>query len=327
MWVLGADDLEMTTIEGLLLRSKERMEYAMDNLSKRVTSASAYKVEKISEDALKSHQVYFVECGLGNSKNFGTKIDHHRPGDPGYGLRVMEFMKAASIGQIISELARIGSLKLEVTGCSFRTMIADKTKAGDIFWDDGWYVGIGDVCAQSYAIRIPKKYVLTAAADHCLGEAYADQCLGISRDSLFQFRLKQKALFQSGKEESKIEDNELRQLMEPFRIKIDSACAALKNANMIQKFYKKTSIPESHQKPILDMRGPEIPELPDAATLCGVCYLATPIPQTGERQKIVIGGYTTPAIIDAFMTVWGPRNGLVDIYGDPEGGFAEGFLS
>jgi hypothetical protein len=325
VWVLGADDPEMAAIERLLLRSKERMEYAIDDFGKRVTPASAYKVEKISQDALGSQRIYFVECGLA-AENVGVKIDHHRPGDPGYGARSVDFMKAASIGQTISELARLGSLKLEVTDCSFRTMLKSEMKPGDIFWNSGWYVCIGDVSDKTIAIHIPKKYMFIAAADHCLGEAYADQCLGVDRNSLFEFRLKQKVLFQSEIEESEIDYLELQNLMELLRIKVDRAYNLLANAKIIEKFYKKTSIPENQQRRICDIRGPEVPELPEAATLYGLCYLASPAPRTGERQKIVIGGYTTPAIVETFMAVWGPRNGLVEIYGDPTRGFAGGFL-
>jgi hypothetical protein len=327
VWVLGADDPEMAAIERLLTRSKERIEHAVDDFGERIAPASAYKIKKISQDALGSHRIYFVECGLAAAENFGVKIDHHSPGDPGYGARSVDFMKAASVGQVISELARLGSLKLEVTDCSFRTMLKNETKPGDVFWNSGWFVCIGDVCDKTIAMHIPKKYMFTAAADHCLGEAYADQCLGVDRNSLFEFRLKQKALLQSGLEESEIDYIELQNLMNLFKIKIDQACIALSNAKPIEKFYKKTSIPENQQRLILDMRGSEIPELPDAAALHRVCYLAMPVPRAGERQKIVIGGYTTPAIVEAFMTVWGPRNRLADIYGDPVRGFAGGFIS
>src|SRR5690606_5323560 len=36
------------------------------------------------------------------------RIDHHCPGDPGYGRPPSEFLTASSLGQVISELARLG---------------------------------------------------------------------------------------------------------------------------------------------------------------------------------------------------------------------------
>jgi len=68
-----------------------------------------------------------------------------------------------------------------------------------------------------------------------------------------------------------------------------------------------------------------IPELPEAAMLEGVAYITLVIDRDG-RQKIVLGGYTTPEIVQAFMLEWAPKQGLVGIYGDPARGFAGGYF-
>src|SRR5690606_25622302 len=60
-------------------------------------------------------------------------IDHHRPGDPGYGRPPEEFLAASSIGQVITELARLGRLPPEPRrygGISSSIM------------DDGWDRGL-----------------------------------------------------------------------------------------------------------------------------------------------------------------------------------------
>src|SRR5690606_9191135 len=71
---------------------------------------------------------------------------------------------------------------------------------------------------------------------------------------------------------------------------------------------------------------PGIPELPDAAAREGVAYLATVSDGRG-RQKVVLGGCTTPDMVQAFREHWAPRQVLVDCYGEPAQGFAGGYLA
>src|SRR5690606_8892557 len=50
-------------------------------------------------------RVYRVECDGPVIPAGAQVIDHHRPGDPGFGKSPAEFMSASSIGQTIAELA------------------------------------------------------------------------------------------------------------------------------------------------------------------------------------------------------------------------------
>src|SRR5690606_39073597 len=68
-----------------------------------------------------------------------------------------------------------------------------------------------------------------------------------------------------------------------------------------------------------------VAELPEAAAREGVAFLSLVTNRDG-RRKVVLGGYTKPETVRAFMTEWGPALGLVDIYGDPARGFAGGYL-
>jgi hypothetical protein len=74
-----------------------------------------------------------------------------------------------------------------------------------------------------------------------------------------------------------------------------------------------------------DLRGPAIPELPEAAARDGVCFLASLRERDGRTKVVCQSG--TPEQIEAFMCVWGPAHGLTDIYGDPARGFAGGYLA
>src|SRR5690606_40611474 len=58
-----------------------------------------------------------VRCCVGISV---IRIDHHCPGDPGYGLPPSKFFAASSIGQVIAELALAHALRLDWEPCYHR---------------------------------------------------------------------------------------------------------------------------------------------------------------------------------------------------------------
>src|SRR5690554_6037863 len=125
IWVLGAPDPEMEMIERLLVEAGERIEYATvwrDGVRRRVTAAEAYAPDVEIGAGLRGLRAtaYMVECApavlVGSSVDgidwagAAITIDHHRPGDPGYGRPPAEFLAASSIGQVIAELARLDVL-------------------------------------------------------------------------------------------------------------------------------------------------------------------------------------------------------------------------
>src|SRR5690606_34885663 len=108
LWLLGAPDPEMEMIEGLLRECGETVVYATTGDGERVTAATAYRcpVPEVPDGVV----VYAVECVDVLPDGWWVRIDHHRPGDPGYGRPPSEFLAASSIGQVIAELARVGRL-------------------------------------------------------------------------------------------------------------------------------------------------------------------------------------------------------------------------
>src|SRR5690606_131322 len=102
VWILGAPDPEMELIERLLRKCGESVVYATDALGYRVHPGNAYRCP--TPEVPEGSTVYAVEC-LDVLPEGWVRIDHHRPGDPGYGRPPEEFLEASSIGQVIAELA------------------------------------------------------------------------------------------------------------------------------------------------------------------------------------------------------------------------------
>src|SRR5690606_7026148 len=96
IWILGAPDPEMEAIESLLRKCGEHVEYALDDRGARVTPATAYRCPL--PDVTADSTVYAVEC-LDVLPEGWVRIDHHRPGDPGYGRPPHEFLSVSSVGR------------------------------------------------------------------------------------------------------------------------------------------------------------------------------------------------------------------------------------
>lgn len=232
LWILGASDPEMAAIEGLLRECGERVAYAADERGERVHPGNAYRMAPLSGDLPWGGDIYLVECDAaspwpsdadgdpmlyrlvrradapGETGDIDDRseyylrvrrIDHHRPGDPGYGAPPAEFLAASSIGQVIAELSRLQRIP-----ASWRRMRAGWAapltpqfgESGEEDWTGlPWLragrggVDVWDVVydAQTF-VRPPARYVLIAAADHCLAAAYRGECPGVDPDALMRWR-------------------------------------------------------------------------------------------------------------------------------------------
>ena len=168
VWILGASDPEMELIEYLLRKCGESVVYAVDENGRRVHPGNAYRcpVPEVPEGAT----VYAVEC-IDELPEGWRRIDHHRPGDPGYGCPPSIFFPASSIGQVITELDLLG--------------VASIFSAADII-----------------------EAIHAAAADHCLAAAYRGECPGVDPDALMRWRVKTRANFQGRPVEELLADVE-----------------------------------------------------------------------------------------------------------------------
>jgi hypothetical protein len=290
--------------------------------------------------------VYFVECGCdvegSISPSTYVTIDHHRLGDGGYELPPSKFLSASSLGQVIAELARLGCLPKAGGAPPGLTHLPDLEKpqndhsfdiprdldaialdAPGFLENPTWHrealqPGKGgewllkgyrgewkiaeaalDLPNQVRGVCIPADVVLIAAADHCLRAAYQGECPGVSPTDLAKWRIHSRVGFQERSIEDVLKDIEL-------------AKERLAKAPLL-------SLGESAS----DMRGMTCPELPEAALLLGLSYIAGPISDPSGREKIICSG-TAKQIAPFFE--WAKKQGLTDAYGDPARGFGGAFI-
>jgi hypothetical protein len=312
LWVLGAADPEMAAIEKLLLECGESFAYAIGPDGQRVHSGNAYRaigaVTPAGEfrDGFTGTQLVCVECAVALRADHNPApivIDHHRPGDPGYGRPPEEFLAASSIGQVLDELVRLDIL---VPHCD----------------PAGWHVG-GE--ARSTGISWVAA-AMTAAADHCLAAAYRGECPGVDPDALMRWRVASRAAHQGRTEEEVLADVETarRMLRESAGSGGCPRCGGW--GGCIGEMPPHGDDETCHAGPyrLADLRGESIPELPEAAAREGIPFLASVRDRDG-REKVVLQ-CATPELVERFLA--GELvPGLVDMYGDPARGFAGGYTS
>jgi hypothetical protein len=165
-WILGAPDPEMEAIEALLRRCHQGVRYAAieeNDQTRRVKPHEAYRYtmqfSKDKEHAPLSAPI-FVECAP--SSGGGERhviVDHHNPGDPGFGREPRDYFDASSLGQVVRRLVEMG---------------------------------YGPFRAKDVA-----QWQLIAAADHCLAAAYRGECPGVDPQRLMEWRAESRAKFQN----------------------------------------------------------------------------------------------------------------------------------
>jgi hypothetical protein len=304
IWILGAPDPEMELIEHILRRAEEDVAYATI-AGARVRADDAYLADGArrrpwdADVPVSSSPMILVECAF-TSPPRGDEgeivvIDHHRPGDPGYGRPPAEYLSASSIGQVASLLWR----------CSLCGAVLD---LHDRSGPDGDPIRGFDSTIDLWPDHRPSRaladeIMLAAAADHCLAAAYRGECPGVEPDALMRWRAYSRARFQ-------------KRPVGAVLVDIERARAALREA------------PELVLGPGITARnmiGQKVAELPEASAREGLCFVSEGLPSPDGRAKVVCQS-GSPEQIRAFMDAWAPAHGLVDIYGDPARGFAGGYM-
>lgn len=157
LFVLGAADPEMKAIERLLA-GQGMATVDAKVAGKRVYPANAYKAECPDEaQTILAHggSVYLVEC-IDAAPVGAIRIDHHKPGHPGYGRPAAEYWDASSLGQTVRALREALGRTVEVTA----------------------------------------EMRMIAAADHCLGAAYQGDCPGVDPDALMRWHVAARAAYE-----------------------------------------------------------------------------------------------------------------------------------
>jgi hypothetical protein len=347
IWILGAPDHEMAAIEHLLRECGETVVHATVD-GQRVHPGNAYQADTLPTEMLWSglpsarpEMTYEVECHQRHPDEtcLITHIDHHRPGDPGYGKPPKDFLAASSLGQVIAALGQVadypsawrrGAVSRHphwcgaIERCGDQYVVRTSSVDGDPGYDDD---------AAATAAVIPLALVLTAAADHCLGAAYAGECPGVDPAELMRFRTQQRAEFQRRDVADVLRDIEetTAALLAAPNVELSSRLCPWheqgRNANDDCVNSRGTEYANEPCAAIAvrDMRRePPYPELVEAATRVGEGYISGPLAQPDGRRKITCSGSAEQ--IDAFLHVWSPANSIVDTYGDRARGFAGGYL-
>jgi len=343
----------MELIEHLLRAADERVVPAQGPTGARVRPDEAYALAPIPG-------AIYVECGpldanaLAAARAEDRVLDHHRPGDSGYGRPPCEALAASSIGQVISCLAEAGKIPADWPTCLGRSHL----QLGDIVT----VRAAAAVCVRggssggwrSTLAMIPGELLLAAAADHCLAAAYRGEVPGVDPDALGRWRVESRAAFQRRPVEEMLADVErARALLRAAPcIALDPPPAAKAEATW---FGVGDPLGPPCPRAVADMRPhvgapcgacptrgmhgeePErggagrvacwgnVPELPEAAAREGVAFLA--IPRPGGPRKLVLQAAAPPQV-EAFMAaartgcVAGEVVGCRSIYGDPARGFA-----
>lgn len=114
IWVLGASDPEMTEIESVLAANDETYVYARNDRGDRVTprQASRARLPPLDQDpsittAPTFDQAILVECVVPIFLSLAGKldvVDHHTPGDPGFGMPPERYLEGSSLGQVLTIL-------------------------------------------------------------------------------------------------------------------------------------------------------------------------------------------------------------------------------
>ena len=303
LWVLGAPDPEMKAIDCLLARAWQKVAYATLS-GQRVTSDSAYQADGTTGGFPESLAPVFVECMVHGMKPW-LVVDHHRPGDPGYQVPPEEFLRGASMGQVIAILASQEIFPLDAAWASPYPVTPSLFPTGTFRYSPkhGWLVSARPSRYRPISwYRVSQEVLFLAAADHCLTAAYQSRCPGVDPDELMRWRAETRARYQGRPVSAVLED------IARARKALAKAPRALIGG-----------------VPVADLRGQQIPELPEAAAREGIPFLGTPKTRPGARRKVVL--QCAPPEVLAAWPEWAARNGITDLYGgDPERGFAGGYL-
>lgn len=276
--LLGADDPEMRAIKSVLEINKIKTVFATKN-GQRVHPGNAYDAD--APEVPSGMGIIVIECGW-NGMSDVIVIDHHRPGDPGYGKDCSQYWTASSLGQIYELLG----------------------------------------------LPRNEEASLVAAIDHCAADAFQGRCPGVDAESA---RLTRRRQIDESFPDLTSADRE--RMLSPIMtalgfaglatITMGASHAVLDFASPNVAGFEPTSVGVldpgySYQYLMLQQIWLEkFSEQYD-----GMIFLHRDV--SGGPEKCVFNG--KPETVRAFIEDWAPRRGLVRIYGNPERGYAGGYI-
>lgn len=266
LFVLGAGDPEMEIIENIIKDQGCSYAYAMKG-DRRVKPFEAYNGDYPSGQI--KGTVVFVECKTPLEADKVVVVDHHKPGDPGFGLPPEKAWEASSLGQIYNLLG----LEPDTYMVTYRGRFVD-----------------------------PK---VVAAADHCLSHAYRGKVPGVSPEELLNFRAYVQAHYRG------ITLKEWYDRIEHAKTVINRAMRAKDFPGVVKDL-----------RQVYRLNGP-VDLANEATAILGIAILYEM--DKGDRIQVAIIG-ASPRQVEYFKEVYAKREGLTAIYGDPQRGFAGGYI-
>ena len=276
--VVGADDPEMKEIVEILATNGVETIFA-ERGGRRVHPGNAYDAD--APEVPTGAKIIAIECGWPGMADV-TVIDHHRPGDPGYGMGASEYWEASSIGQVY---------------------------------------GLMGIPSNPEAKAV-------AAVDHCAADAMHGRCPGVDAETARATRRRQiNAAFPN------LTARDREALLEPIMtalgfaglatVEIGGSHAILDFASQSVAPFEPTGIPTlaaGYSYEYLMLQQIWMENL--SRQFDGMIFLHRDV--EGGPEKCVFNGKQETA--RAFMNEWAPSRGLVQIYGNPERGYAGGYI-
>jgi hypothetical protein len=294
--MFGAKDPEMNEIEYIAGKCCPGLSYPRPATVNgvRVHAGNAYAAD--SHPKLKQGDTLFcIECRpreIPDGVNV-VVIDHHRPGDPGYGLPPSKFWEASSLGQFV------------------RMIESDEYVIGpDWSTHPGCYTH-GSSCrtADEAIAAAMAEWLPLAAMDHCPGAAFRGECPDVTPESVIPLRVREIAKGTSSPED------EVREKIEFFTKTIAKAPVTLIGVTAIADL-RELHLGAGYSLALLAAQ--------TASLISATPVLLKHEDTTNAPEKWTLYN-APPAAVLAFKEKWALGK-LVHIYGVPERGYAGGYV-
>ncbi|HEY4508491.1 MAG TPA: hypothetical protein VJJ55_02430 [Candidatus Paceibacterota bacterium] len=306
IFLLGVDDPEMRAIERLLAHAgvlgggdAYRIAYAVAD-GRRVHPGNAYRADPV-DGLVSADTLVRVEC---EPREIAADVkvvvvDHHRDGDPGYGLPPAKYWEASSIGQMYNLLSE------EIVPWPHGDPEAASRAFGPV------RVGLEAEFGGSEGIRA------LAAMDHCFPAAVRGECqttvtYGPTPAEVLAVKYREIA---AG---TKSDEAAVRDRVEFFKRELDTADDEVVGTQAV-KDLRHHDLGAGYS---LDLLATQV-----AVTTGGHAALLRHRDRDGQPEKWTLSGNATTETVLAFKEVWAPAHGLVRVYGVPERGYAGGYTA
>lgn len=151
-----------------------------------------------------------------------------------------------------------------------------------------------------------------AAMDHCFAAAIRGECPGVSAEGILALKISEIAKGVGANEA------EIKQRIQHFKNLLATAPLITVNQQLVADM-RSEYLGEGYS---LDLLSAQV-----AVAISGKVSLLRHCQQKGVPETWSLSGNATPEIVDAFMKVWAPSQGLVRIYGAPTRGYAGGYVA